>query len=162
MLLGGVVGLALLWQGVALGSRALNLRREAQVEVAVGALETLAPPVGFRPSTCEFDGHACMRGRNLPPDSVEHVAAAVAERATAVNTRCFQAVAGAPPDCIVLADVEGVTVAGFVSARLLPKPPIRFSGSDVWFVTVEGSYEPERFFSNQTLVLGPPVESAGP
>lgn len=157
VLLGGVVGLVVLWQAVALANRALDERQNAHADAAVATLELL-DPVGFRAAPCEVEGHACMRGRGLPQVSVERVASAVREHARDARSRCFQAVAKAPPDCIVLADVGGVTVAGFVSPRLLPESPIRFKGSELSFVTVDGPYVPELFFSNQTMLLGPPVK----
>lgn len=158
--LGAVIGLALLWQAIAVGSHLLEQRREARTADAVAALNAMEPPARFQKSACAADGHACMRGSRLPQESIEQVASMLASDQTPTSTRCFEGAVPAPPDCMVLAELRGVTVAGFLTARLMPEPPVRFKGSDLWFMTVDAPFGPEVFFRNQELILGPQVRPA--
>ncbi len=144
----------MLWQGVAVATTVVAERRAARVAAVEEVLRSLQPPAGFRAASCDVESPVCMRGDTLPEQSADEVAALLEPHAAATESRCFKRFRKAPADCWVLADVHGVTVGAWLNPRLMPEPPIRFEGSDLSFITVQGSYAPAVFFTLQQDAVG--------
>lgn len=140
VLLGVVVASALLWQGVAFGLAVVRERREARVAAVEEIVRSLQPATGFTHAPCMTESQVCMKGAALPEKSTGPVVAMLAPHATATESRCYKRFRIAPADCLVGAKVNGVIVAAWLSPGFLPERPIRFEGSDLSFMIVEGWY----------------------
>jgi hypothetical protein len=150
-----MVAFGLQWQGVAVARDFLQQQREARVEAVEAVVRSLAPPPGFTDVPCKFASATCMTTPSLPRDAAPQVAAMLEQRAAAPLTRCYKHFRSAPADCMVVVQIDGVIVVGWLYPELLPEPPIRFEGSELSFQVVDGYPSAKSFLDMHEMLFRP-------
>jgi hypothetical protein len=150
-----MVAFALQWQGVAVARDFLQQRQAARVERVEALVASLTPPPGFTKVPCQFESGPCIATQSLPRAAAPQVAAMLERVAAAPLTRCYKHFRGAPADCLVVVELDGVAVAVWLYPELLPEPPIRFEGSRLSIQVVGGYPSAESFLDMQEMLFGP-------